>query len=133
MKIPSISNYFERRERQREERQAIIKKEYEDLMGYLDSQSDASLKSYIEKDAESRSVCPFCGNKELYQDIQNVNGEIHGETSGSWGLFGGSLYGHVDGKIKTDEVIHCKKCSNAWKPVKLEYSSVEDVLQSILH
>lgn len=76
----------------------------------LNRQKSASVKNH-------NSICPMCKKSSIVNKIAQVQGS--GSVSGSFGPFGGGLYG--SSSIDTNEVNHCNDCGNQWKKEKMKY------------
>jgi hypothetical protein len=117
----------------KEEEQQIIKKEYEQIKNYIDNLSSSNFHDAYSKIENLDRICPYCNGKNISENYNNVHGKIKGETTGSFGLFCGSIYGWIDGKIQTGKTYYCLDCHKAWKKPDISYKDESDIVENLLY
>ncbi len=114
-----------------EEQKEMLKVEYEQLTKVYESIKEE--KSKIRRNREEKDkVCPHCGEKnDIIQNIKRIQGKIDGEGSGSSILGCGSWSASLHGKLDTNEIWHCNKCSNEWKISEIKYDDSEKAMDGL--
>jgi hypothetical protein len=112
------------------ERNSIIKKEAD--LAWREIQKEAQkLSDENEEEAlkENESPCSVCKKSEFVLKYRDIQGKIKGETHGYFSLFGGSIYGYVDGDISTKPILSCRNCENERQIVVPKYIDGYELLE----
>lgn len=78
----------------------------------------------------NEAPCSVCGKSSFVLKYRNVVGKVNGQISGSFSLFGGSIYGYVDGNTETLPILSCRNCENERIIKVIRYESYTSCLQA---
>ncbi len=103
--------------------QEQVNKAYSELQKAVDTYNKETKERCQEL---NEAPCSVCGKKEFILKFRDVEGEVHGEISGSFNLFGGSIIGYVDGETHTNPILCCRNCQNERKIKIADTRSIQD-------